>query len=214
MKYRATIIISFFICCFTISAILPPEETNLPWIKSLLERLNYYQTNYQAEKIYLHTDRTFYKPGESIWFSAYLIDPMKPAFQAESQIIYVDLINPKGKVEKQLRLHVKDFHTNGDFLLGQDAPGGIYRLKAYTNLMREDNVLPFEKELQVQNIVYPNILMKLDFDLEAYGPGDEVIADIELRNLKDEPLSNLGFKFVAQINGKDLEVGKNMTDAE
>ncbi|MCB0837594.1 MAG: TonB-dependent receptor plug domain-containing protein, partial [Bacteroidetes bacterium] len=214
MKYRATIIISFFICCFTISAILPPEETNLPWIKSLLERLNYYQTNYQAEKIYLHTDRTFYKPGESIWFSAYLIDPMKPAFQAESQIIYVDLINPKGKVEKQLRLHVKDFHTNGDFLLGQDAPGGIYRLKAYTNLMREDNVLPFEKELQVQNIVYPNILMKLDFDLEAYGPGDEVIADIELRNLKDEPLSNLGFKFVAQINGKDLEIGKNMTDAE
>ena len=139
---------------------------------------------------------------------------MKPAFKASSQVLYVDLINPKGKVEKQLRLKVADFNTFGDFVIGPDAPGGLYRLMAYTKLMKEEGDLPFEKELQVQQITYPNILMKLDYDLEAYGPGDEVLADVSLKNLKDEPLANVSFQFVAQLNGKGLTKGQSTTDTE
>jgi hypothetical protein len=56
--------------------------------------------------------------------------------------------------------------------------GGIYKLRAFTNWMQnEDGKNAFEKEITLQKIVSPRILMKLEFPKKGYGAGDEVLAD-------------------------------------
>lgn len=182
-------------------------------IQKLKEKLNIYNQQLPEEKIYLQFDKPFYKPGDDIWFSAYLRDGRNNKASSLSEILNVELINPKGNVEKTLRLVAEDGKAAGDFNINAAAPGGLYKVKAYTNWMKnsaEDNY--FEKELQVQAVVLPRLLMKLDFERKAYGAGDEVTAKINLATLSNKPLSNYNFSFLAQVAGKELTRGKGKTD--
>ncbi len=56
------------------------------------------------DRVYLHTDKPFYKPGENIYFSGYVRDGESLKKSKESQILYVELINPKGNVEKKVSI--------------------------------------------------------------------------------------------------------------
>ena len=48
------------------------------------------------EKVYLHTDRTYYYPGDDIWFKAYLIDAFDRSLSDLSRNLHVELISPSG----------------------------------------------------------------------------------------------------------------------
>lgn len=154
------------------------------------------------EKVYVQTDKTFYLPGEDIWFSVYLVMEGDHTPSNISDVVYVELINPKGSVMTTRRLAVTDGNAAGDFQLGAQEPGGIYTLRAYTRWMKNfGEEVFFTKELTVQKVVTPRVLMKLDFEKEAYGSGDRVTADLSLRNLRDEPLSNLALTYSLHLAG-------------
>lgn len=53
-------------------------------------------TRYPQEKIYVHFDRAYYNPGETIWFKAYLFAANLPS--NISKTVYADLIDESGKV--------------------------------------------------------------------------------------------------------------------
>ena len=148
MKYLLVLLSTFLISGFYLS-----------------EKENIIRDNPQVEEqVYLQVDKSFYKPGEDIWFSAWIVDREQQTSTDLSEIVYVELINPKGKVEKTLKLFVKNGRTNGDFHLSDEVAGGLYKLRAYTLWMKnlgEDNY--FEKELTVQKVILPNLLMKLKF---------------------------------------------------
>ncbi|MCG8320490.1 MAG: MG2 domain-containing protein, partial [Cytophagales bacterium] len=108
------------------------NETEAPdsdFIKQLKNALNRYNQQLPQEKIYLHLDKPFYKPGDDIWIKAYLRDGGTHKASSTSEIVYVELINPKGSVEKTLNLIAKNGSTHGDFKLAPNAPGGIYKVR-------------------------------------------------------------------------------------
>ena len=100
----------------------------------------------------------------------------------KSDIVHVDFLNPKGTIEKSINLIAKNGIASGDFSLDAAALGGMYKVRAYTNWMKNEGAdNAFEKELQVQDVVLPNLKMKLDFEKKAFGAGDEVVAKLELK---------------------------------
>ena len=157
------------------------------------------------DRVYMQFDKPFYKPGETIWFAAYLRNGKDFTPSEKSDILHVQLIGPKGNVEKEIKLISKNGKTVGDFSIANEAPGGLYKVKAYTNWQKnEPDTMFFEKEFTVQDVVLPNLKMKLDFERKAFGPGDEVIAKVELNTNENQPLTNYNFKYVADIDGKKL----------
>lgn len=166
------------------------------------------------DRVYLHFDKPMYKPGETIWFSAYLRNgkDFKPSEQ--SNILHVELINPRGNTMKHIKLIAKNGQANGDFCIGSELPGGIYKVKAYTNWQKNDpNPAFFEKEIQIQAVVLPRLKMKLNFERKAFGVGDKVIAKLELQTNENKPLANYKFRYVAQLAGKQLLSETSSTDA-
>ena len=189
-----------------------PESNFIKRLKTALDR---YNQQVPQEKIYLHLDKPFYKPGDDIWLKAYLRDGRTHKPSSTSEIVYVALINPKGNVEKTLHLIAKNGAAHGDFRLAPDAPGGIYKVRAYTHWVKnfpEDHY--FEKEVQVQAVLLPKLLMNLDFERKAYGPGDEVIAKLRLSTIENKPLNNHKFNYTVQIDGKQYNKGKSQADEE
>ena len=102
------------------------------------------------EKAYVFTDRSYYSAGDDIWYSAFLLDAQTNQLTSTSNNLYVELISPGAELIQRKVIRVNDGLGKGDFKLGDYIKPGKYRLRAYTNWMRnfEDKFF-FEKEITV-----------------------------------------------------------------
>ena len=104
------------------------------------------------EKVYLHTDRETYYPGDDIWFKAYLIDAFNQLLSSNSINLHVELISPDLKIIDSRIVKLYNGLGNGDFPLSEKLQSGRYTLRAYTNYMRNfGNQLFFSKEITIFN---------------------------------------------------------------
>lgn len=184
-----------------------------PFLKGLMDKLIKHQEQVRPEKVYVQLDKTLYKPGESVWLSAYLRDAQTLRPSGMSDIVYVDFINPRGAVEKTITLIAKNGQAAGDFQLPANIKGGTYKIKAYTK-WQENTEDFFEHDFQVQTVVLPNLNMKMDFERDAYGPGATASAQLTLETLDKQPLANHDFNFVLNLDGKEVKKGTGKTDAK
>jgi len=88
------------------------------------------------EKTYLHTDRSFYLPGENVWFKAYLVNPQTSQLTSTSKTLYVELLKPNDSLVTRRIVRLNNGAGNGDFELPGTLPAGTYKLRAYTRWMQ------------------------------------------------------------------------------
>ncbi|WP_207534439.1 TonB-dependent receptor plug domain-containing protein [Desertivirga arenae] len=171
-------------------------------------------SQYQKEKIYIHTNHVFFKQGEVLFYKLYLVDGKDQKPVAPSKIAYVEIVGPSGTVVEKQSYKIENGYAEGAFAIQENAVGGVYKLKAYTSWMRNENDSKFfSKEFNVQKVISPRLLMKLDFPEKGYGPGSRVKADFSARTLADKPLANLNGHFKVSIGGKTGEAQALKTDA-
>ncbi|PTQ94995.1 hypothetical protein C8P68_106209 [Mucilaginibacter yixingensis] len=99
------------------------------------------------EKTYLHTDRDVYLQGDTLWFKAYLVNAQDNIPIATSNNLHVELIDAGATIRGSEVIKLDNSSGHGDFIL-DTVPAGTYRLRAYTNWMRNfgDNFF-FEKRI-------------------------------------------------------------------
>jgi alpha-2-macroglobulin-like protein len=173
------------------------------------------QYSVTKEKIYVHTNHIFFKPGETLYYKLYVIQASTQTPAITSGVVYVDVISPAGTVVENQKFAVVDGAAEGSFEFNQQAVGGVYKLKAYTTWMRnETDSTFFTKEITVQKTIAPRILMKLDFAQKGYGAGDKVVANFSMRNLNDEAIKFYAFKYTVAIAGKQILTNQAKTNNE
>ena len=94
--------------------------------------INYYTTGGIQEKLYVVTDKPFYSAGDTIYFSAFLVNSMYFNRITDTRFIYVELIDATGNVVSRLRV----MGTSGRFYnaipLSTRITAGKYTLRAYS----------------------------------------------------------------------------------
>src|ERR1700756_2206098 len=115
------------------------------FIKSVKKKLTEYNEVMPEDRVYLQFDKPFYEPGDNIWFSAYVRDGVSMKASTKSDIVHIELINPKGTVEKKINIIAKNGKAAGDFSLDKEALGGLYKIRAYTNWIKNDAAAGGEK---------------------------------------------------------------------
>jgi len=104
------------------------------------------------EKIYLHTDKDYYNAGEDIWFKVYVVERLSHILSGSSGNLHVELISPDLKILESRIIRLKNGLGNGDFVLADTFKSGEYRIRAYTNYMRNfGDQLFFSKYITVVN---------------------------------------------------------------
>lgn len=86
------------------------------------------------DKIYLHTDKSTYIAGEELWFRAHLVDAATH-LSSDSRYVYVELIDPTGKLVSRAKIRPEHGVFKGNFTLSAEMSGGNYLLRCYTRLM-------------------------------------------------------------------------------
>jgi hypothetical protein len=104
------------------------------------------------EKVYLQTDRNTYFRGEDVWFKAYLTDAFDHLLTDHSHNLHVELISPALKIISNRIIRLDGGLGNGDFSLPKYINSGRYKIRAYTNYMRNfSDQLFFTKEITIVN---------------------------------------------------------------
>ncbi len=166
-----------------------------------------------GERIYLQLDKSLYSPGETIWYEAYIRNDENLLPSHQSDILHVEFIDPKGSVSQQFALIIKDGVTSGDIYIDENLPGGIYKVRAYTQWQKNlRDAFYFEKEIQIQNFVLPKLKMKLEFVRKAFGAGDNVTATVAINTLDNKPLAGTDIKYIVNIAGNKFMESSEHTD--
>lgn len=161
------------------------------------------------EKVHIHFDRPFYSAGDTIWFKAYLVNELNQLTE-HSKVLYVDLIDDNGSIMRSLKIAITAGLGSGDFVLDLKSKGGNYRVRAYTNWMRnfdEENF--FNKFIPVSDVFTSRINSSATY---SYS-GKELIADLQYKSMDDIPLSNAEVWYTLP---KDIDrklSGRGRTDA-
>ncbi|WP_331060413.1 TonB-dependent receptor plug domain-containing protein [Hymenobacter sp.] len=120
---------------FGLMAFVPRLAEESP-IARIARQLGEYYAAARGEKAYLHLDRPVYATGETIWFSAYVVDASRHQLDSLSQVLHVDLLSPQRKVVARRTLRLQGGRASGDLYIADSLAAGTYVLRAYTNWMR------------------------------------------------------------------------------
>lgn len=143
-----------------------------------------YNNNNLQEKIFVHTDRSYYLCGDIIWFKLYLVNASTNQPLSLDKVAYVEILDKSMQPVLQGKIAMKDGQGNGSFLLPSTITSGNYLLRAYTNWMKNyspDNF--FEKDISIvnttRNLDSTIIHQTMNYSVEFFPEGGNLVAGLE-----------------------------------
>lgn len=126
-------------------------------IPGITQQLAKWADEHPAEKVYLHMDKPYYGAGDDIWFKAYVTAGGSNQLSAISNVLNVQLIDASGSVKQFIKLQLSNGTAAGDFALPDTLSAGNYRIRAFTNYMRNaGNDYFFDQPVSIVNAINLN----------------------------------------------------------
>jgi len=184
-------------------------------VNNIFSKLNSFQATHNPEKAYLQFDKPYYAAGDTIYLKAYVTIGQRHELSNLSGVLHVDLINGNNKIDQSIKLQLDSGIAWGDFALPDSLPKGNYRVRAYTQWMRNDgNSSYFDQQIKIgslKNIAIPESIVKqpvqipeIKADVQFFPEGGSLAAGIR---------SKVAFKAIG-ANGLSVNVKGVITDSK
>lgn len=192
---------------FTFLLLFSGATLNAQKIDSMM---NVYQTNFPQEKIHVHFDKSFYNPGETIWFKAYVMSGIN--LSGISKNFYAELINNKGEVIQRITAPLIYSSASSSFTIPKTYANQYVHFRAFTSWMLNfDTSFLFNRNIRIvtpgaQATAAPANSTQVQF----FPEGGDLISDLET-NLAFKANDQFGFpvKVSGFVKGSD---GKKVLD--
>ncbi|MFC6997387.1 hypothetical protein [Rufibacter roseus] len=152
--------------------------------KALAQSVSTYSQLHLQEKVYLHTDRSSYLAGETMWFKVYKVDAMHHQPVELSKVVYVELLNNEQVPMAQAKIDVEAGTGNGYLELPTSLNSGNYVLRAYTNWMKNAGEgFFFEKPLSIVNtfkkLNAQKVEPSVEYDIQFFPEGGQLVNGLQ-----------------------------------
>lgn len=199
-RRSSILVIHLLVSCLAFSQQNPVET-------GIRDAFKLYRSGYVGEKLYVHTDKNFYVPGEILWFRIYDVDASFHRPLSISKIAYVELLDPSNRSLLQEKISLRPGEEGGSFIIPVTIPSGNYRFRAYTRWMRNFGVdYFFEKNICIANPQLPvndsaNVKPE-KYDIQFFPEGGDLIEKVE---------SKVGFR-ITNAYGRGLNATGVLVD--
>ncbi|MEO6406800.1 MAG: hypothetical protein ABIY51_11620 [Ferruginibacter sp.] len=164
-----------FLLCFACKQVGAQQQYD-----SVLTELT---SKYPQEKIYMQLDKSFYNPGETIWFKTYLTSNGLPSFI--SKTVYAELIDERGAILQRKTMPVLQGGAASNFELPDTNQLSKLYIRAYTSWMLNfDSTLLSIKPVTIisaRNAALKNNTHISTYSLSLFPEGGDLVENIESR---------------------------------
>ncbi len=219
-----------FIFLLLLPFVLKGQETSIDSLARYHAATAINSGKIQQELIYLHLDNNSYYRGDRIFFACYLVTSGKLEPSTLSRTVYVELLNPNGKIIDRCVLKAEDGRCHGS-LIADETPfySGYYEIRAYTKYMLNfgpeamfSRVIPIydapkvpgtwaERKIHNTNSkTVPNLRPKRKgvsrIDMKFYPEGGHLVQDLparvafELSDANHRPLADIAGRIIDRSN--------------
>lgn len=168
MKYKN--LITVFFLCFHFTCI----SQNIDLL------LKDYNSKVPQEKIYVQFDNSLYRPGQTVWFKAYILKGRE--LTQDSKDVYFDWIDSEGRIINRNILPINGFTWSGSYKIPSTISGNSLRVRVYTKWMLNfDSAFLYQRTLhiaQLNNPIKHNDLTTLKSTLHFFPEGGDLIENI------------------------------------
>ncbi len=193
------------------------SQSNSTNFNSILSRVEFVRKNRPVENVYIHFDKPYYVSGDTIYFKTYVTfnELHKPT--PLSEVVHVDLIGPENNIINSVKLKLKRGTAYGDFELADSLPAGLYRIRAFTRwMLNDENASIFN---QMVTVVSANQFSQIKVvsindsrigkpDIQFFPEGGELLMGVETKvAFKAIGNNGMGIKVkgvVVDNNGKEI----------
>ncbi|MFD1142734.1 hypothetical protein ACFQ4C_16530 [Larkinella insperata] len=147
------------------------------------QQLEAYRSRMLQEKLFIHTDRSFYVAGELIWFKINYVDGTFHRPLSLSKVAYLEVLDKDNRPVLQTKVALAEGAGNGSLFLPTTLTSGHYLLRGYTNWMK--NASPdyfFEKSLTIVNsfrkLELPILKDTLAYDVQFFPEGGNLVQNL------------------------------------
>lgn len=207
MKTRVIILTAFFgfICCLVSSGQTVAKNQASAVSTDSKNSVNY---------VYLQTDRSYYLPGESIFFTAYFLDELSNRTFPGNDTLNITIIDQDGLAIASGKYPVTNNIITGEVFLPDALAEGNYLMFASTRSMRKlspDRI--FSKIIDIRKSLDNYLVTDLSLGASVYGPGEMLTAQLRFTGKDNKPAPA---SFSYQLLGKDEEIvsGNNKANSD
>ena len=156
----------------------------------IITRLKTFFSTYAPEKAYLQFDKPYYAAGDTIYFKAYVTEGVQHQLSGLSGVLHVDFINPENKIDQSIKLQIDSGLCWGDFPLADSLLAGNYRIRAYTQWMRNMGETSFfDRTIPVGSLKKEPVLiskenqlfLNSEADIQFFPEGGSVVTGIRTK---------------------------------
>lgn len=206
--YSINLRLLLFLCCLIF--VFPSFGQNKKELDKLVSSFIEY-SELSREIGYVHLNKTTLLKGEILGFTAYVLDKTNKKLSSTATNIYCTLSNAQNKVIKSKMLLGDNGVANGSFQIDSLFTPGDYKLRVYTNWMKnfdEQNyfVQAFKIMDSDDNLKTP-IVIHSKLDVQFLPEGGHFIEDIK-NSIGVIVKDSLGFG-VSEVSGKVVDSKNN-----
>lgn len=162
--------------------------------------INYYTRCGMPEKLYLVTDKPYYSAGDTIYFSAFLVNSIYFGRTTDTKFIYVELIDATGNVVSRLRVKGSEGRFYNAIPLSAKTTSGKYTLRAYSKWQTNfDKELLYTRQIQIGNYIDDAVHTNIKYEFDGTG---KVVASVEVSDNLFTPIPGNTIEYSLSINGR------------
>lgn len=168
---------------------IPFQGFSQNMLEQILNPLEQWADRLPQEKVHVHMDRPYYTSGDTIWMKAYVMVGGRHKLSAISGAVYIDLINETDSLAAALKLPVLAGLAFGNIDLPADLEPGNYRIRAYTQWMRNgDPAYFFDRPFVIGSISEKKTRAKISFSHDLDSKNPRLVASIDYLNNNLQPI--------------------------
>jgi len=156
----------------------------------LVKSLNEFKENKLNQRIFIHQDRDYYAPGETIWYSVYATNFFdgSPSTADRLEITIEDVLGNELDVET---IEPGSSFYTGTLQIPNEIVEGIYFLNGYTESSARNN--PYRSKFLITEQSIPAFIIEASLPGRTFYPADKCSMTISFKDHYNEPLKNVNY---------------------
>ena len=162
-----------------------------------------------SEKLFVHSDKSFYMAGELLWFKIYAVDGGYNRLMLPERFTYIEVLDRSNTAVLQAKIPMKDGTGNGSFFIPLSLNTGNYTLRAYSNWMKNfDPGYFFEKTITLFNplkrVPLKNPTESRIYSVGFFPEGGNMVTGLESKvGVKVTDQYGKGVEFTGRLEDRD-----------